>query len=398
MQNRTRHLAVAAVVAGVLAASSGTAGATAAVDQPGDSGYSSTDLRRDLDALRAAGVVGVQGRVLTEGGSQWAAASGVADTRTGRPVPVRGRYRIGSNTKTFVAVVVLQLVAEGRLGLEDTVERWLPGVVGGNGNDGRKITVRQLLQHTSGLYDYLADIGPRDAVSFERERLRRYTPTELVAAAMRHAPTSEPWSYSNTNYILAGMIIEKVTGRPWGQEVDKRVIRPLKLTDTSVPRDEAGMPRPYARAYQQWRPGGPLTDVTVFSPTSYDSAGSMISTTADLSRFFRALLGGRLLKPAQLAEMKKTVAVSNGIATGYGLGLYQNKLSCGGVYWAHGGNSAGYISREGFSADGRRSVALSISGAAGKRVEDYQKLQAMTDQIVDDVLCDAGRPTPDQRR
>ncbi|NUW33287.1 beta-lactamase family protein [Nonomuraea sp. SMC257] len=393
MHTRTRRLTVAAVAAGVLAASLG-APAAAAARRTGDasySSYSSADFRHDLDALHSAGVVGVQGRVITEDGRQWTAASGAADTRTGRPVPVRGHYRIGSNTKTFVAVVVIQLAAEGRLGLDDTVDTWLPGVVRGNGNDGREITIRQLLQHTSGLYDYIADLGPRDAESFERERLRRHQPEELVAAAMRHAPASHDWSYSNTNYVLAGMIIERVTGRPWGQEVERRVIRPLGLRDTSVPGEETELPRPYARAYQQWRPGGPLTDVTVNTPTSYDSAGSMISTTADLSRFFRALLGGRLLKPAQLAEMKKTVAVSRGVATGYGLGLYRNKLSCGGVYWAHGGNTAGYISREGFSADGRRSVALSISGAAGRSIEDYQKLQAMTDQIVDDVLCDRER-------
>ncbi|MEU6729320.1 serine hydrolase domain-containing protein [Nonomuraea wenchangensis] len=333
-------------------------------------------------------MIGVQGRVITEDGRQWTATAGVADTRTGRPVPAHGHYRIGSNTKTFVAVVVLQLAAEGRLDLDDTVDRWLPGVVRGNGNDGRKITIRRLLQHTSGLYEYFADIGPSDAESFEQERLRRHTPEELVAAAMRHAPVSQTWSYSNTNYVLAGMIIERVTGRPWGEEVERRIIRPLKLRDTSVPGAETELARPYARAYQQWRPGGPLTDVTVHSPTSYGAAGSVISTTADLSRFFRALLGGKLLKPAQLAEMKKTVAVSNGVATGYGLGLFQNKLSCGGTYWAHGGNTAGYISREGFTSDGRRSVALSINGAAGKTVEDYQKLQTMTDQIVDDVLCD----------
>ncbi|MFI7642747.1 serine hydrolase domain-containing protein [Nonomuraea sp. NPDC049400] len=387
MHTRTRRLAVAAVAAGVLASSLGSP-AAAAAGRTADSRYSSTDFRHALDALRAAGVVGVQGRVITEDGRQWTAAAGVADTRTKRPVPAHGHYRIGSNTKTFVAVVVLQLAAEGRLGLDDTVDRWLPGVVRGNGNDGRKIKIRQLLQHTSGLYDYLADLGPRDAESFEQERLRRHTPGELVAAAMRHAPASQTWSYSNTNYVLAGMIIERVTGRPWDHEVERRVIRPLRLRDTSVPGAETGLPRPYARAYQQWRPGGPMTDVTVHSPTSYGAAGSMISTTADLSRFFRALLGGKLLKPAQLAEMKKTVAVSNGVATGYGLGLFQNKLSCGGTYWAHGGNTAGYISREGFTAHGRRSVALSISGAAGKSVEDYQKLQTMTDQIVDDVLCD----------
>ncbi|MFI7643557.1 serine hydrolase domain-containing protein [Nonomuraea sp. NPDC049400] len=387
MHTRTRRLAVAAVAAGVLASSLG-APAAAAAGRTAGSRYSSTDFRHALDALRAAGVVGVQGRVITEDGRQWTATAGVADTRTKRPVPAHGHYRIGSNTKTFVAVVVLQLAAEGRLGLDDTVDRWLPGVVQGNGNDGRKIKIRQLLQHTSGLYDYLADLGPRDAESFEQERLRRHTPGELVAAAMRHAPASQTWSYSNTNYVLAGMIIERVTGRPWDREVERRVIRPLRLRDTSVPGAETGLPRPYARAYQQWRPGGPLTDVTVHSPTSYGAAGSMISTTADLSRFFRALLGGKLLKPAQLAEMKKTVAVSNGVATGYGLGLFQNKLSCGGTYWAHGGNTAGYISREGFTADGRRSVALSISGAAGKTVEDYQKLQTMTDQIIDDILCD----------
>lgn len=140
----------------------------------------------------------------------------MADQATGDPVRPGDSFRVASTTKTFVSTVVLQLVGEGRLSLDDTVEHRLPGVVSGNGNDGGGITVRQLLQHTSGLYDYTADLPvltTRDG--YLDGRRTTWSPEQLVAVATKHAPNFEPgdgWSYSNTNYTLAGMIIEKITG------------------------------------------------------------------------------------------------------------------------------------------------------------------------------------------
>ncbi|WP_205718508.1 serine hydrolase [Actinomadura sp. WMMA1423] len=355
-------------------------------------GYGQAQLQRDVDAVHATGVVGVLAAVGSP--ERLLARGGVADLTTRRPVPPDARFRIGSATKTFTAGVVLQLAGEGRLSLDDTVDRWLPGVVHGHGNDGRKVTVRQLLQHTSGLYNYLARpaVNPRQ---WEKERLRTWRPEQLIALAMRHRPlfaAGKGWSYSNTNYVLAGMIIHRVTGHTWQEEVRRRILVPLGLTRTSAPGTDPHVPEPHARAYQRFAPDGPLTDVTVQNQTLGDAAGAMISTTDDLGRFFRALVGGRLLAPAQLAEMQRTVPAEELRMMGspgarYGLGLVYRPLSCGGGYWSHGGDDSGYRTRPGVTADGRRSVVVSATSRSPGDLEAEQRTGRALDTLVDHALC-----------
>ena len=267
-------------------------------------------MQAALDDLRGLGVVGAQGAV-SAGHRDAVARSGVGNRHTGAPMPLDGHFRMGSNTKTFVSVVVLQLVGEGRLSLDDSVEQWLPGVVSGNGNDGSRITVRHLLQHTSGLHNYTDELPALgSAKGYYEHRFDHHDAADLVALAMRHAPRFAPgthWEYSNTNYILAGMLIERVTGEPWPAQVRSRILRPLGLRDTSYPGDRSSLPRPHARAYQQFEADGPLLDVTAFNPTAAGAAGGMVSTTADLTRFWRALQRGELLRPQQLAQLRETV-------------------------------------------------------------------------------------------
>lgn len=161
--------------------------------------------------------------------------SGVADVESRAPMRGGDVFRIGSMTKPFVATVVLQLVAEHRVVLDAPVERYLPGVVRRSGNDGRRITVRQLLQHTSGLPDYLSYLDMKEVI---RNPLAHHDVRDLVDLALAHPPTFEPgkgWRYSNTNYLLAGMLIERVTGRSFGEEIRDRIITPLHLGNTHVP-------------------------------------------------------------------------------------------------------------------------------------------------------------------
>ena len=326
-------------------------------------------LQTEVNAIEQTGAVGVIARSTGPQGQQTAAA-GAADTATGEPAQAGDRFRIASTTKSFVATVVLQLVGEGRLSLDDTVEHRLPGVVSGNGNDGSRITVRQLLQHTSGIPNYTADLPELQSVAnFQAGRFTAWTAPQLVALAMRHAPDFPPgtqWEYSNTNYILAGMIINKVTGHSWQQEVTRRIIRPLGLRDTLAPVDYPYIQGPHLNGYSNFGGSGPTTDVTDLDPSAADSAGAIISTTADLSRFYSALLGGRLLRPAQLAEMRTTVraaaldAVWPGVS--YGLGLMRIPLTCGGAYYSHAGDLPGYTTRDGVSADGRRVVVVETTG------------------------------------
>jgi D-alanyl-D-alanine carboxypeptidase len=343
-------------------------------------------LKSAVADLHALGVTGVQGLV-GRGGRVSTAQAGVADVTTGAPVPDNGYFRMGSNTKTFVSVVVLQLVGEGRLSLDDTVDRWLPGVVSGNGNDGGRITVRQLLQHTSGVANYTDDLDVlRSADGYREHRLDHYTAAELVALAMKHAPGFEPgtsWQYSNTNYVLAGMIVQRVTGHGWAVEVQRRILAPLGLRQTYAPGDVATLRRPHAEGYQQFEPGGPLVDTTEFNPTAADAAGSLVSTPRDLARFWQSLQGGRLLRPAQMAQLHETVEVEPGLR--YGLGIMWVADSCGG-FWAHFGDVPGTSTLNAVTTDGSEVVVLSLNtGLADPQRAEAVQTRAL--RLVDETLC-----------
>jgi D-alanyl-D-alanine carboxypeptidase len=352
-----------------------------------------TRLQQDAEAIQAIGVTGAQARLVTAGGRQYVATSGVADLATGRPVPPNGYFRIASTAKTFTATVVLQLVGEGRLSLDDTVERWLPDVVQGHGDDVGGITVRQLLQHTHGIHDDFP--GYATAAEFYEHRYDVYTAEQFVARSLRHPLDFAPgtaWQYSTAGYVLADMIIERVTGRPWHEELSRRIIRPLGLRHTFWPGHTPAMPQPHARAYQPFETPE-LVDVTEQIPAY--AQGGTVSTTRDLNTFFRALLGGRLLRPAELAEMTRTRPISPDFEelfpdAEYGLGLFQRPLPCGGTYWSHGGGDSGYITDNGVTGDGRRSVVLSTSSVIGHSLADLQRQLHAADTLVTHALCGAG--------
>ncbi len=350
-----------------------------------------SELQRDADAILALGVTGVQARVITENGEHLTVTAGVAETVGNQPVDPDGFFRIGSDTKPFVATVALQLVGEGALALDDTVEEHLPGVVAGNGKDGSRITVRHLLQHTSGIHDDYPGFDTPD--QYVEKRFDPYPPEELVARAMTHPPDFAPgtaWAYSNTGYLLVAMIIERVTGHRWYEEVDARIVRPLGLEHTVFPRDAAALPAPHARGYQRFTAGGDLVDVTEM--IDWNASGGLISTTTDVNRFFRALLDGTLLRPAELAEMQKTVPVGEQVEQmwpggRYGLGLRMRPLPCGGVYWGHGGGGSGYMTEDGVTADGRRSVVVSMSSTLADSFETLVEQQHAADALVEHALC-----------
>ncbi|TDC13614.1 class A beta-lactamase-related serine hydrolase [Streptomyces sp. 8K308] len=379
-----------------------TAGTAVAVQLPADAheatapGYGQDDLRRDTDAIQALGVTGVQARVTTGRGRDLVATSGVAEVGTDRPVPSDGYFRMASTGKALVATVVLQLVDEGRLALDDTVDHWLPGLVDGNGNDGRRITLRHLLQHTSGLHDDLP--GFTTPQEYYERRYDTYTPQEMVARAMRHRPDFAPgdgWGYSNTGYVLLDMIIERVTGRPWHQEVEDRILRPLGMDHTYLPGGTPTLRRPHANAYEVF-PSGERVDVTrVIVP----DPGGYVSTTADVNRFFQALLGGELLPQARLAEMRDTVPVNEEMQVfwpdgRYGLGLVNRPLSCGGSYWSHEGGESGYITLNGATHDGGRAVTVSMSTALNDSPDGVLRQERAASDLVDHALCD----TPGDRQ
>ncbi|MFB8085935.1 serine hydrolase domain-containing protein [Streptomyces sp. NPDC055992] len=355
-----------------------------------------SQLQRDADGLRDDGVTGVSVRLETPHRVR-TVRSGVNDLSTGQPVATDGYLRIGSTTKTFVATVLLQLAGEGRLSLDDTVDTWLPGLVRGYGNDGHRVVLRQLLQHTSGLPDYIGDVVPDlSAAGYRVNRWTTYTSRQRVALAMKHPPSFAPglgWEYSNTNYVLAGMVIKAVTGHSWEYEVRARILRPLRLTRTLTPGNRPFLPGPHARNYQQFEPGGAMTDTTVaYLPFDADADGSMISTAADTNRFYTALVQGRLLAPAQLAEMQRTVEVpaDRGFPPGTrdGLGLFWTPLACGGGYWGHSGDGFGYLLWPATTPNGRTIVTVSLHSRPGDERSATRQTRHVT-ALVDRALCSA---------
>ncbi|GAA2333099.1 beta-lactamase family protein [Streptomyces kunmingensis] len=289
-----------------------------------------------------------------------AETAGTADRATGRPMNATDRLRAGSVTKTFTATVVLQLAAEHRIALDAPVDRYLPGLIRRNGYDGRRITVRQLLRHTSGLPDYL------DAPEWEhpeRIRYRHFEPRELVARALDLPRPSHTWHYATTNYLLAGLIIHEVTGRSPEAEITRRVIRPLGLRDTYWPGEETRIHGPHSRSYFTAEDGR-LVDGTAWNTTFGGVGGALISTPADLTRFSTALLGGDLLPAGQLADMRRTVAADpDRLWPGarYGLGLISSPLPCGGLWWGHAGTVPGGHRALTAVGPGGRSVAVALN-------------------------------------
>ncbi|MGH8880687.1 MAG: serine hydrolase domain-containing protein, partial [Stackebrandtia sp.] len=248
-----------------------------------------------------------------------------------------GHFRIGSVTKTFVATVIAQLVDEGELGWDEPIDERLPGVV----PDGRHITVRQLLNHTSGLYDYMHEDGYSTNRWRGPARFDHYEPSELLTVAFAHNPYFAPgegWHYSNTNYLVLGELIAGITGAPYGEAVRQRVLEPLRLIDTTVPGDDPTVPEPHAHGYTTV--DGRVRDATEMNPSLDGAAGEMISTTADLERFFTALLSAELTSADSLSQMRAMVDTATPFD--YGLGLQNFGLPCGREVTGHSGELLGY--------------------------------------------------------
>jgi len=312
------------------------------------------------DAVLAAGATGFAART-DDGRRVRTVTRGVADRATGRKLDAGDEFQIGSNTKTFVATVMLQLVGEGRLRLDDPVARWFPAIP-----DADRITVRMLLQHTSGLFDYLGD--DRVVTAVLAGSAYHWTPAELVAAGVSHPanfPPGTAWSYSNTNYVLAGMIMQRVTGTDPARLIARRIVGPLGLRHTYWAPDARFHGR-HMHGYFRTEPGGTeYTDITDAPLYWADAAGAMVSTLDDMARFEQALQSGRLLRPAQLAQMRTTVEIAGpaGWKSGYGLGIVSLETPCG-TFWGHTGGSLGYLTQAWSSADGRRSLTQVVPTGA----------------------------------
>lgn len=315
-------------------------------------------LSRALAAVHAAGVPAVQAEV-RDGGRAWSGAAGVADLSTGRRAKPGMRHRVGSITKSFVATTVLQLAAEGRLGLDDPIGRHLPDLV--PGELGRQVTIRMLLNHTSGIGNY-TDVLLDSLAAVDRVGQTTFTPKQLVDVGLSMPPTGAPgerYSYSNTGYIVLGLLIEKVTGNDATGEITRRIIRPLRLSDTYFPGDDPEIRGPHAGAHFALLG---VRDLARYNMSWAWTAGALISTPSDLDTFYRALFSGRLLPAAQLAEMRRTVPFDPELpeAGGYGLGVFWAPTPCG-ERWGHDGGVIGQITISLHAPDGSRQLTMATN-------------------------------------
>jgi D-alanyl-D-alanine carboxypeptidase len=308
------------------------------------------ELRSLLDTVVHEGSPGAL-VLVDEGASRSTAARGLAALDHRVPLRAGDRFRAGSITKTFVAVVALQLVAEHRLRLQDTVERWLPGLL----PDGHRITVRDLLAHTSGLPDYAGDEAFLRRTVVEPQR--HWSPRELVRVALRAGRVGRPgerFAYASTNYVLLGLVIERATGKPLSRELDRRVIEPLRLTKTTFepgPLVSGRVVHGYAPSQHDGIVAGPSTarDRSRASASWAWAAGAIVTSAPDLSRFVGALLRGALLPEPLLARMLPAPGAR------YGLGLAPFATPCGAAV-GHTGNLLGTVSAVWSTPDGRRRV------------------------------------------
>ncbi|TJZ50295.1 beta-lactamase family protein [Streptomyces piniterrae] len=322
-------------------------------------------LAGTLKAFHDAGMYGAYSAV-RDGAEEWQGAAGVADTATDRPMAPQMRHRIGSITKSFTAVAVLQQAGAGRIELDAPIGRYLPDLV--PGERGRAITVRMLLNHTSGIAEYTPAIFSSPD-SMEANRYRHFDPEELARLGLKAKPSGKPGQahhYANTNYVIAGLLLRKITGEAPEKYITEHVIGKAGLRHTYFPRSEH-LTGPHAKAYDaMYGLYDPPRDFSVYNMSWVSTAGSLVSTMADLNQFYRALLGGELLAPAELREMKTTVPTEDGTVR-YGLGLFRMETPCG-EFWGHNGRVSGAETWSLSTEDGRRQLSL------GFNLTHYQKL------------------------
>ena len=401
-RRRIRLIAAASLLtSAALVAALGPSG-RAVAEPAGDKAHQRAQLTELAREMVAAGVPGVIVRVDSGHGRPIEVTEQAPWTRSDHRLRPGDEVRMGSNTKTMMATLVLQLVGEGRLALSDPVERWLPGQV----PDGRAITLRMLLNHTSGLSDYTEDTALLPSI-LGKDR-RPWTSAQLLALGVRHDPLFPPgtqWSYSNTNYAAIGAVLEKVTGKSPADLVRDRIARPLHLKHTYYATDSTWH-GPHARGYEpdaaHMPPEVPAefreyagvhvdghVNVSDNNPSWGGAAGAMVSNAPDWSRFYTALMSGELLPAAQLAQLRTTVPIfpDQPDGPGYGLGIETAATECGTV-WSHDGGIPGYLTTNVTDSTGGRTATVLVSTEAFAEFPDaFPRVAKAAKALQNTAIC-----------
>ncbi|WP_344882039.1 serine hydrolase domain-containing protein [Allokutzneria multivorans] len=396
MRGNLARIGVAAVLATAL--STGVASA-------GQPALDPVALQASLTKLHEAGMPAVYAAV-RDGKQHWQGAAGVSEVDTeDTRVPARANFehRIGSVTKPMIATAVLQLVAAKKIALDGPIGDYLPENV--PGDLGRRVSVRMLLNHTSGIADFVAALFPKPE-DIEANRLRDFDSASLVRTALPLPPTGAPgerWSYSNTNYLILGLLLTKVTKADFREYVERNVLRPAGMERTYFPRKETKIRGPHAKAYEElYGAFVPPKDFSVYKMTWADAAGEIIAPMADVVAFHKALQSGKLLAPAQLAEMKRTVPIlaPNGTKVGeYGLGLNVYALPCGRI-WGHDGAVWGMGTFSGSTEDGGRQLSVGTNLMKYQRIgsdgtlKPHPTIDPAYLDVITKAACGSSTPSP----
>lgn len=379
MRKRTL-LAVVAVAVGL----AGAGGAAVAVADP--AGPDEKFLDRKLSALSQVADAPAVAEVRS-GDEVWSGAEGARVDGGDEAARPDDHVRIGSLTKSMISVVVLQLEQEGKLKLDDSVQELIPGVLPYED----PITVRQLLNHTSGVPDYFVDLYPSlaegSADDVEANKLDQYTPAEIIDLATQRpldfAPGAE-YRYSNTGYFTLGVLIEQLTDDTVQQQVSQRVLEPVGLAETTLPEQGTGIAGDHLNAYLDVgaEPGRERIDTTEFEPSQFWAAGVAQSNQDDVNKLYRALFDGTLLDEDQLEQMREFTEQSQ---DSYGLGLVAIQIECpavpDGVAMGHTGGTLGHSTYSFHSPDGHTQVSFTLGS-------DPQLMPAEASEPVSDAVVD----------
>lgn len=352
-------------------------------------GQDRPELQKAIEELAESGFAGIQLRVNDEQG-EWVGSAGVCELGQSAKPLTNGHFRIGSSTKSFVATSVLMLAAEGRIGLDAPADDHLPGF----GLD-RRITVRMLLQHTSGIFNHTGELYedgtivlgvPWQGKEWVDNRFKTYLPEELVRLSLSKPPRfarGTGWSYANTNYVLARLVVEKVTGRPFAEELQRLILEPLGMTGTVAPGASPEIPEPHNHGYYRYQDAGQerTVDVTRQNPSWVGAGGDMISTTEDLHTYFSALMGGKLLSAEMLAEMRTPEAT-----VGYGLGVFAQETQGGSVFH-HNGATMGSAALMYSTPDGSKTLTAGLTWVDDADLSIAPAFQTAQQRFVNAVFC-----------
>lgn len=362
-QSISRRSLARGAVAGAVLVAAGSAASRAEADSARPGELDTGALQAAISDLSHPPATSAQLRA-AHGTDHWYGTAGLADLTAGRAARPDDKFRAGSVTKAFVATVVLQLWTEGRVELNAPIGRYLPGLLP---SDFARITVTQLLNHTSGIPDHqgIPDTSTPEAVL--RHRFDRWTPHEWVRT-VTHGPLKfrpgTKQEYRGINYVLLALLIEKLTGQRYGEAIGSRVLRPLGLTRTLTPGDDPRLHGPQVHGYLRMTDGS-LRDVTVYNPSSTWGEGELVSTVDDLFAFQQALFSGVLLPPRALDKLVTLPPADvrmwkDGSPARYSMGL-QTATVNGMTFWGKTGEMYGYRTRVFSTLDLRLRFVLSYT-------------------------------------